>query len=47
MIALGLGWPLLVRKHWFSKKLESLKAVLRLRLDVGLLIRSEPLFTRL
>ena len=47
VIALGLGWPLLVRKHWFSKKLESLKAVLRLRLDVGLLIRSSLFYTAL
>jgi uncharacterized membrane protein YbhN (UPF0104 family) len=47
LAALRLGWPLLVRKRWFCNGLEHLRAVLKLRLDVGSLIRSGLFYTAL
>jgi uncharacterized membrane protein YbhN (UPF0104 family) len=47
LVALALGWPLLVRQRWVRTASERLLKVLKLKLDAGLLIRSGLLYTAL
>jgi glycosyltransferase 2 family protein len=47
LMALALGWPLLIRQRWLQSASGRLLKVLQLKLDTGLLIRSGLLYTAL